>query len=268
MAKPILWTFRFSLIFLFAMTPLLSAQDFRIETELYVGDANKSSSRNVTVFSDSLVYDFLMSDTAASQPIQITVFDRTEKKFILIDMQQKVRLELERTQLIKLLEGLRTETMQNESVRFMADIQFKEEFDVTSGVVEAKSDLIRYELKGNHPADSTILPAYHDFLDHYTMLGASAPQRFPPFARMKFNQVIKKYGWIPTEVTLTVGTNEVFQRAIKARTQHTLNMNLSDRDRERIQLAKRCWMSYKIVNMAEFRGLPKLVKDDATTKKQ
>ena len=63
MAKPILWTLRFSLIFLFAMTPLLSAQDFRIETELYVGDANKSSSRNVTVFSDSLVYDFLMSDT-------------------------------------------------------------------------------------------------------------------------------------------------------------------------------------------------------------
>ena len=267
MAKPILWTFRFSLIFLFAMTPLLSAQDFRIETELYVGDANKSSSRNVTVFSDSLVYDFLMSDTAASQPIQITVFDRTEKKFILIDMQQKVRLELERTQLIKLLEGLRTETMQNESVRFMADIQFKEEFDITSGVVEAKSDLIRYKLKGNHPTDSTILPAYHDFLDHYTMLGATDPQRFPPFARMKFNQVIKKYGWIPTEVTFSVGTNEVFQRAMKARTQHTLNMNLSDRDRERIQLAKRCRMSYKIVNMAEFRGIPNLAKDEPATKK-
>lgn len=267
MSKLLSWAIRFGLVFLFAMTPLLSAQDFRIETELYLGDSSQSSSRNVTVFSGSLVYDFLMSDTAASQPIQITVFDRTEKKFILIDMQEKTRFELERAQLIKLLEGLRKETMQNESVRFMADIQFQEEFDTTTGIVEAKSDMIRYELKGSHPVDSTILPAYHDFLDHYTMLGATDPQRFPPFARMKFNQVIKKYGWIPSEVSFSVGANEEFKRAMKARTEHTLNMNLSDRDRQRIQLAKRCWMSYKMVNMVEFRGLPSLAKDEPATKK-
>ena len=257
----------FCLLLLLAMPTLLSAQDFRIETDLYIGESTKASSRNVTIFSDLLVYDFLMSDAADAAPIQIAIFDRTEKKFILLDTEKKVRLEIERSQLIKLLEGLRKETMQDESSRFMADIQFQEDFDISSSQIKAKSGLIQYELKGTHPTDSSILPAYHDFLDHYTMLGATDPQRFPPFARMKFNQIIKKYGWLPSEIRFGVGTDDVFKRAMKAQTQHTLNMNLSDRDQERIEMAKQCWMEYNLVNMAEFRGLPSLAKDEKMDKK-
>ncbi|MCH2182964.1 MAG: hypothetical protein MK108_13245 [Mariniblastus sp.] len=269
MSKPIGYRVGYLLFLTLAITPLLLGQEFRIDTELYLDDSSKSSSRNMTLFSDAVVYDFLMSDSPTPEPIQITIFNRSEKKFILIDMQRKVRCELERTQLIKLLEAMRKEAMQNETVRFMADIQFKEDYDITSEAVEARSDLIRYELKGSHPSDSTILPAYHDFLDHYTMLGATDPQRFPPFARMKFNQIIKKYGWVPQTITFSVGTNEVFQRPMKAKTEHILNMNLSDRDRERIELAKRCWMNYQMVNLSDYRGLPELVKDESesTTKK-
>ena len=250
------WTPQLCVIFMLAMTSALAAQNFRIETELYLGESSKSSSRNVTVFSDTSIYDFLMSDTPVSEPLQITIFDRTQKKFILIDMQQKMRFELDRAQLIKLLEGLRNETMQDEASRFMADIQFLEDYDIAAGKINATSELIRYQLKGERPSDSTILPAYHEFLDHFTMLGATDPQSFPPFARLRFNQIIKKYGWIPEEVRFELNGNEAFKRTMTARTQHTVNMNLSDRDQERIELAKRCWMSYRKVSMAEFRGLP------------
>jgi hypothetical protein len=51
---------------------------------------------------------------------------------------------------------------------------------------------------------------------------------------------------------------------MKAKTEHTLNMNLSDRDRERIELAKRCWMNYPQVNLSDFRGLPDLAQDETT----
>jgi len=266
MSKPIGYSVFYFLFWTFAITPFLQGQEFRIDTELYLDGSSKSSSRNVTTFSDAVIYDFVMSDSPTPEPIQITIFNRSEKKFILIDMQRKIRCELERAQLIKLLEAMRKEAMQNETIRFMADIQFEEDYDITSGIVEAESDLIRYELQGSHPNDSTILPAYHDFLDHYTMLGATDPQRFPPFARMKFNQIIKKYGWVPRTVTFSVGTNEDFQRPMKAKTEHTLNMNLSDRDRQRIELAKRCWMNYNMVSLSEYRGLPELVNDESTSK--
>ena len=266
MSKPIGYKFAYSLLLALVTTPLLLSQEFRIDTELYLDASSKSSSRNVTVFSDSVVYDFVMSDSPMPEPVQITIFNRTEKKFVLLDMQRKIRCELDRPQLIKLLEEMRKEAMQNENVRFMADVQFTEDYDITSGVVEAESDLIRYQLTGNHPSDSTILPAYHDFLDHYTMLGATDPRRFPPFARMKFNQIIKKYGWIPRTVSFSVGTNDVFQRPMKAKTEHTLNMNLSDRDRERIDIAKRCWMNYPPVKLSEFRGLPDLAHDEPNNK--
>ena len=96
MSKLTLGNLQFCFLLLLAMPTLLSAQNFRIETDLYIGESTKASSRNVTIFSDLLVYDFLMSDAVEATPIQIAIFDRTEKKFILLDTEKKVRLEIER----------------------------------------------------------------------------------------------------------------------------------------------------------------------------
>jgi hypothetical protein len=63
------------------------AQEFRIETTVYIGDAEEPASRSVTLFEKSAVYEFL------ENPEQIFVYrevsDEHPAQFILLNGAQK-----------------------------------------------------------------------------------------------------------------------------------------------------------------------------------
>ena len=69
------------------------AEEFRIETRVYVGDEKEPVSETTTLFLDGVVYDFL------AEPAQIAVFRKPgggkPGRFILLDPEHGVRTEID-----------------------------------------------------------------------------------------------------------------------------------------------------------------------------
>jgi hypothetical protein len=234
-----------------------NAQEFRLDSQVYSGDSTEPVSQNVTLFSPKLVCDFLMSNDVDPKPIEIVVFDTRQKLIVLLDPVRKMRVEIPDLQLMKLTDALRRETLQNDRAKFLVNDQYEEDSDLSGNWFTLTSPTIQYRIKGNRPQDETIIPAYLDFLDHFTRLSSSDPKRIPPFPRMRLNRTIKSLGWIPSEVQITVNKNELFRESFKATSKHSVTNGLTSSDREMINNAKELWTEFSAVDLTEYRGLAK-----------
>ena len=230
------------------------AQEFRLETEIFIGEEEKPVSHNLTLFTNRTVYDFQMSNDADPQPTQIVIYDSRDRSFVLVDVARKQRMHLDQIQLVKMVEGVRQETSQNEKTKFLMD-SFEEKLDIASGWMTLSSPKITYRFSGKQPKEISVLPLYVEFLDQFTRLNATDPTKLPPFPRMKLNQAIKKTGWIASEIEVSFVKNPLIRSDISLRSEHTFINQISKKDRERIELAKSHWMSAKAVSFSEFRGL-------------
>lgn len=231
------------------------AQEFKIDTQVYVGNDKQPIGQHLTLFSDGMIFDFQMSNEAQPKPVEIVIFNSRDKSFNLLDMNRSIRLPLQQVQIVQMVDGLRQQTLQDESMRFLVEDKYVEDFDISSGWVALTSDFIDYRFKGEKPSDVTILPLYFEFIENYSRLNASDPKKLPPFARMRLNQSIRKFGLMPSRIDVTLKKNGLFKEQVTMRSEHTVNMNLSDKDKQRIKDAKSSWMTFKAVNLSKYRGL-------------
>lgn len=233
------------------------AQEFRINSEIYTENSNMSVAQNVTLFSNGLVYDFQLSNEANPSPMEIVVFNSQTRTLILLDTQRKMRMELQDLRLLKILDQMRTETQKDPRSKFLVEDTFSEDTDWSNGWVTLESPTITYRYKGEQPKDITNMPLYFEFLDQFTQLIASDPQKIPPFARIELNKSIKRKGWFPTEVQISVRKNRLFRKSFTAKSKHVMVNELSSKDREWIADAKRYWQTYEQVDLAMYRRLNK-----------
>jgi hypothetical protein len=236
-------------------------QEFRIESQVYDDHSKLPVSQNVTLFSQGLVFDFQMSNEAQPKPIEIVIFDSRQRVMVLLDPARQVRLELADLSLLRIADGVRRETAQDKRTSFLVENDFEEFADWSTGWVTLTSPQIVYRFKGEQPKDVSILPMYFKFLESFTRLVATDPTKIPPFPRMKLNQSIKRLGWIPSEVQITVNQNSLFREGFSAKSKHTLMTELSSKDRDRIALAKQQWQTFKLVKLNEYRGLKRPSKN-------
>ncbi len=230
-------------------------QDFRLLSEIYVQAEALPISQNLTLFSENLVFDFLMSHEVKPVPQEVIIYDVRQKLVVLLDPRRSIRTEISNLQLIKLLEVLSREITQNESAEFLIKQAFEEELDLETGKLKLSSPAISYRVQGSQPQDPSLLPRYYEFLDTFSRLAATDPHKVPPFPRLKLNSAIKRLGWIPDQVSISVKPNEFFKDPIEARSKHTLSVGLTNQDRDLIADAKRNWLRYKAVDLNEYRGL-------------
>ena len=127
------------------------------------GQSTQPISHNVTLFTPKLICDMQMSDEAEPQPVEYVVFDTRQKLFVLLDVQREVRIEIFNLELMRLMEGLRRETMQNDRTKFLTDDTFEEDTDWSDGWVTLTSANITYQFKGSQPDDVSCLPPYFRF---------------------------------------------------------------------------------------------------------
>ncbi len=237
------------------VVPPISAQEFRIESQIYIDSSKLPVSQNVTLFSQRIVYDFQMSDEAQPTPLETVVFDSTRRLMILLDTKRKIRLELPELRLIKILDSVRQETIKESRSSFLAKEAFREDNDWATGWVTLESPSITYRYKGERPRHAEILPPYYEFLDNFTRLIATDPTKVPPFARIQLNNSIRKVGWMPSEVQISIKPNALFREGLEAKSTHTVVNQLSNKDRERIAEAKLQWLNFRAVDLAEYRQL-------------
>lgn len=234
----------------------ISAQEFRIETEVTNVDTGETVSENLTLFDDHIIVDFMLKPDKTRFPVEIVAYVTNEKRFVLMDTTRKVKTELVESDLLRILAALQGSAFVDDENRFLFRPEFEESFDSSTGWLELRSPQLIYRTRGQRPVQELALHKYFEFIDQFARLNATDPRRMPPFARLKLNQAIKKQGVIPDEVEMTLVPDMLGNEPeIRMRSRHVVMWELSETDRQRIESAKRYWMEFENVDMKRYRGL-------------
>ena len=235
------------LLLVFVCSSPVLGEGFRVENQVFSEDEEEPISKSTTIFHEDLVYDYLES------PKEITVFDRTSGRIILLDPVKKIRTELTTRNLETLAQKLRNWAggQGDEFLRFSSQPAFEEDYDNSTGGLRLQSPWISYQVETTPPSRREILELYLEFCDWYALLNARLdPGSRPPFPRMQLNRVLAEQGRMPQEVQLTVRPkgDTFLAEEISARSQHHVVPHLLESDRTRIAQTDQF--------MAMFRPLP------------
>lgn len=229
--------------------------EFKIETEVFGDDPQSPVSRNLTLFSENLVFDFRFSRNSAGEPDEITIFDSSQRNFILLDSKRKTRLKIDNLQLLRILDGMGKDLKENGATGYLVFGEFQEDYQSRTNRVTVSNDFISYSAAGERPINESILKLYFEFVDHYTLLSVTDPRRMPPFARLQLNNAVKKYGFIPAQISLIVKPSDFNSIGFEAASRHRVKEELDSGDQKLIANARKNWAEFRQVDLAEYRGL-------------
>ena len=229
--------------------------EFKIDTKMFLGDSKESAFENKTIFSEGLIFDFPLA-AGSTSPDEILVYDSNLKTISLLDLKRQMQLKLMDVQLKTMVEGVRQQMADDDRAKVMAEQKFEEKIDVDKNILSLIGDQkMTYKLHGQAPESAKVLSAYFEFLDAFTRVQVTDPKKLPPFARLRLNEAIRRTGWIPDRVDITVGESDFFPEPFKAHTEHKLTMQVTDRDRSEIALARKTWATLPEVSLGKYRGL-------------
>lgn len=228
-----------ALVSLWLSAPVVRGQDFRIETDVFVGDQERASMTTLTLFQGNTVYDFLGADGD-----EITVFDSKRGRFVLLDCQRQVRTSITLEQLIRFAANLKASA--EGSSRELVDIDLKLS-SPQDGTYVLDGKRVRYRVVSVRPPNPAMVQRYRAFADAYARLNATQVGNLPPFARLKLNELLSRKGVIPQSIERTVRKTSPLKQDHFARTQHLLNWQLTNTDRKRISQAGDFMATYREV---------------------
>lgn len=228
------------------------SQEFRIETEVFVGDAEEPASKTTTLFEKSAVYEFV------DQPEQVIVYRKTgvdqPGQFILLDPATKRRTEIDVARVSKLMEKLSGWAAEQKDplLKFSAKPEFKETFDEATGSLTMANEEWTYRVATYAPesgeANAEALQRYRAFTDRYAELTSMLYSSPPPGPRFALNAALANHNVVPVEIRRTIGGDEKnIVRAV-----HMFTWRLSRSDRSRLDEAQKKLASYEKVENEAF----------------
>jgi hypothetical protein len=251
------WQFVQSICCMAMVAHLAWGDDFRIESQVYSGRQAKPVSENLTLFTDKVVYDFLFDPEDASRITEIVIYDLDKERFVLLDTQRELKLEIQTVDVQQLLLSLKNSEPWREKYPFLMEPAFEVSYDAAANQLEMTSKYMTYSVKVETPAKSQAFPVYGRFIDAYAQLNATDPQKLPPFARLELNRELKDRRLIPSEVEMTmeVPNPGLGSTHVSATSKHSVIWQLSKTDHERIEMANRSWTKYRSATLGEYRRL-------------
>lgn len=245
------------------------AQEFRIETEIYVGDETVPASRTVTLFEESAVYDFTEDQS------QVVVYRRSASQekgqFILLDSatEQRTDVDVGRVEsFVKKIEKFvrnQEDEQASELMKFCAQPVFEESFDEETGELLLKHDLWTYRAATVQVESKGALQRFREFTDNYarlnTILYPNLNNLPLPGPRLSLNRALSLHQVVPVEIRRTIKNAETQQ----VRASHLFSWRLSREDRARLDEVRRDLANYKKVDNKTFlttgvRGGQKVVR--------
>lgn len=226
------------------------AEDYHIDTTLYVGDDKDPSSENVTLFYSGQVYDFPENGGA------VTVFDPPRARFILLDPARQVQVELPTAELERFARGLQHAAAERApaQLKFLGNPKFDETIDPSTGATTYSSPWLTYHLRTESARTEEAARQYGEFSDWYARLNTRTGNTPLPLARLEINARLKERRLIPTEVTRTlVQPRGLLKQEVVVRTEHHVTWGLSATDLDRISRVGDDLARFEKVSYAEFR---------------
>lgn len=222
------------------------AEDFRIETKVYVGSSKTPMSENITLFRAGYVYDYLTSGAP-----RVAVLDQRGGRFIVLDPVRKIKAEIKADEIRSQMEERRQQAKRslNAALKFAADPDFEVEFTEAGELILA-SQHMTYSLRTMAAPSDGAAQQYREFSDWYARFNTIAnPGSLPQFPRLAVNQELAERGVVPTEVILNT-------RTYIARSEHNVSWRLLEIDQQRIAQTAEQLASFKEVDFTDLLTPP------------
>lgn len=233
----------------FALLPPVAgwSQDFRVDTDVFLNDAQEPVSETLTLFAGDVVYDFILSG-----PEEITIFDVARGRIVLLDGTRSVKTTLTTEQLLQLTAAMKT-VSGAEQRQGLLNPQFATRFEEATGQLELTSANLVYRAKGIPPKTDTAAQRFQQFADWYARLNAVRPGNLPPFGRIELNRLLAEHRLVPEEIERTLIVDGALgDQHHRARSRHTFIWTLSSTDRKRMERASRLQSAFPAVSAAEY----------------
>jgi hypothetical protein len=216
----------------------LRGEDFRIDTEVFIGDDKDPVVETLTIFSRGRIYDFLLT-----KPEEITLFEPGRGILTMLDVKRQVKATIDTQELLDATLSLQTAALQSSNSTFRAAA--KPEFALKAEAFEENGhnynrlvfngSPIAYTVVGEKPRHPEAVQEFKYFADWYARLNAVRPDagNLPPGARLEVNKAIAEKGLLPIRVERVMfGT--LGGKKSEVRSEHLVNWTLSNDDRARI----------------------------------
>lgn len=225
------------------------AQDFRIETSVYVDEEPEPISQTLTLFSGGVVYDFFLSDSH-----EITVFDPKRERLILLDTKRQLKTTLSTTSILDFIAQMRNR-LTEEQKKFLLAPSMQVTADDATGTITLDGERVRYRVQGVAPKFPQAAESYRQFADWYARLNAMRVGNLPPFARLQLNSALAEKSLIPIEIERNVVLKKTLSESEQTlRSRHSAVWSLSASDRSRIDAAGNYMAAFRPVTFTEFIG--------------
>lgn len=229
--------------------PSAWAQDFRVETDIYVGTAPEPQLKYVTVFAGSTTYDFRLTE-----PKEWVIYDAAAKRINILSPEYAVRTEISQNELVDFMAGLKANVTESEPLfHFACNPTFDNEIDSANRILLLKSGLLSYRFHGESPKPNfqNAVSRYQDFADWSARLSGmrAGNLNLPPFARIEANRVLAQQGWIPLEVTRTTVSRS---KKVELRSKHSFHWLVPESDRRMINKASDELIQFKLLPYKKF----------------
>lgn len=257
---------------LLAATSISAAEEFRIETRLYSG-SQPSFSTTTTLFQNGEVFDYLEpADGEKSKGGlamgEVTVFQPTRKRFVILSGNDRVRTSLSfeqiQQELEKVRKSLRLEAKrlaklknplankQSRFYAFLADPSFTEQYDDRSGVLLLSSEFLTYRIVTTEVRRRGIVDQIRELSDWQVKLNHllhGAHGALPPYPRLAVNAALAKRNRVAKEIHRTRSTAK---QPVQNRAKHELTLGLRKEHYRRIAITRQQLKDFDSIAFNEF----------------
>jgi len=217
-----------------------------METAIYRAGDKTPVAETLTIFTDGIVYDFLLGNAR-----EMTMFDRTHDRIVLLDPARQVKAELSTEAILAFVAKMKTR-LDDVQRRYLngAGMTLETEAD---GWIKLSNDRVIYRARGVRPKESSATLEYRQFADWYARLNAMRLGNLPPFARLRLNAELAERGMIPQEVQRTVVLKKGLTESKETlRSRHVTNWRLSQTDRKWIDRVGTYLTTFRTVPFSEY----------------
>jgi hypothetical protein len=234
------------------------AEEFRIETDVFVGDAKEPVAETLTIFTNGVVYDFLLTGVE-----EITLFDPARDRLVLMDTKRKIKTELTMNSILEFVAHMKVQLSDDHRSYLLGETAEMETDD--EGWLALANEQVMYRAECIKPEDKTTAAEYREFADWYARLNAMRPGNLPPFMRLRLNSEIARRGMLPKTIELTISKKRVLtDKSVVVRSKHLANWRLSSTDRKWIDRAGTHLANYPTVTFREYIQLPSVAASETS----
>ena len=228
-----------------------TAQEFRVETDVFIDNGRQPVAQHLTLFTGNLVYDFAMT-----RADEVTMLDTQRGRVVLMDLTKKTKTEVSTQTLLDFTAKIKQIAL--EKGNGVVSLEFQTQFDVAAKTIELTSDHVTYTASAIEAQQPEAVERYREFADWYARLNAVRPGNLPPFGRLRLNRELADRQWLPQSITRTLVVDKLVRRRQQASSKHLINWQLTNRDRRRIQDVAGLQAAFRSVPLETYLQLPKV----------